>query len=388
MEGAWRYTQNTRRMDSARGGGICRRFINGSCRFGSRCNYRHEWPVIPPSRICRYFQKGGCWYGERCRYLHVLQPVADPAVAGRRGSVPTFSSSSSVAYAPPDRRGSEPALLQADVMSRQQCSRSFVVNVSDPQHNTGRLAAGIVEEQSQDTDSDLTASLESIQNSEVAQACACDGRNKQTSSNETTENGAAAAAASTTQGRVEEMEAFLRSKNVTCGICMDKVYEKTDPRNRVFGILPNCNHSFCLQCIMTWRKTKDLGPDVVKSCPQCRVRSAFYVPNKYWVEGQAKERVIAAFKEKFGKKSCSYYTRFRCCPFKTECLYRHDKDARHRSFPYPTEDEDDYDGVDLLNLFIAMTLLSGEEDEEDYYYYNDDDDDFDFPFYLTEEYGF
>lgn len=47
---------------------------------------------------------------------------------------------------------------------------------------------------------------------------------------------------------------------------------------------------------------------------------------------------------------------------------------------YPTEDEDEYDGVDLLNLFIAMTLLGGDED--------DDDDDFDFPFYLTEEYGF
>lgn len=154
---------------------------------------------------------------------------------------------------------------------------------------------------------------------------------QETSSNETTEDGAAAAAASGTQGTIEEMEAFLQSKNVTCGICMDKVYEKTDPRNHVFGILPNCNHSFCLQCIMTWRKTKDLGPDVVKwvsvifkhltahddtwgkdltwhqclmifflrSCPQCRVRSAFYVPNKHWVEGQAKESVIAAFKEKF-----------------------------------------------------------------------------------------
>ncbi|XP_070767066.1 makorin, ring finger protein, 4 [Enoplosus armatus] len=394
MEGAWQHTQNTRRMDSARSGSICRRFINGSCRFGPRCNYRHEWPGIQPAQICRYFQKGGCWYGERCRYLHVLQPEVDAAVAGRRGSMPTVSSSS-VAYAPPDRRGSEPALLQAEVMSRQGCSSNSssserAVNVSNPQQNIGHLAADIAEEQSQGTGTHLTASWESVQESEVVQACACEGRNEQeTSSYETTEDGggggaaaaaaAAAAAVSSPQGRVEEMEAFLlQSKNVTCGICMDKVYEKTDPRNHVFGILPNCNHSFCLQCIMTWRKTKDLGPDVVKTCPQCRVRSAFYVPNKYWVEGQAKERVIAAFKEKFSKKSCSYYSRYRCCPFKTECLYRHDKHARHRSFPYPTEDEDDYDGVDLLNLFIAMTLLGGD----------DDDDDFDFPFYLSEEYGF
>lgn len=354
--------------------------MNGSCRFGSRCNYRHEWPVIPSAQICRYFQKGGCWYGERCRYLHVLQPPqADAAVAVRRGSVPAVSSSS-VAYTPPDRRGSEPDLLQAEVTPGWECSTPrLMVAIENPQHNTGRLAADIAEEQSQDdTDTPHTASWDSVQSSEVAQAC--DGRNEQeTSSNETTEDGAAAAASSTGENTVE-MEAILQSRNVTCGICMDKVYEKADPRNHVFGILPNCNHSFCLQCIMTWRKTKDLGPDVVKSCPQCRVRSAFYVPNKHWVEGQAKEDVIAAFKEKFSKKRCSYYTRWRCCPFKTECLYRHDKHEQHSSFPYYTEDEE-YDGVDLINLFIAMSLLGDDED-------SDDDDDFGFPFYLSEEYGF
>lgn len=32
------------------------------------------------------------------------------------------------------------------------------------------------------------------------------------------------------------------------------------------------------------------------------------------------------------KKSCSYYARYRCCPFKSECLYRHDKREHHRSF--------------------------------------------------------
>lgn len=90
---------------------------------------------------------------------------------------------------------------------------------------------------------------------------------KEMSSSETTDEGAAAAAAaaaSSTQGKVDKMEAIRQSKNVTCGICMDKVYEKLDPKNHVFGILPNCNHSFCLQCIMTWRKTKDFGLDVVK----------------------------------------------------------------------------------------------------------------------------
>lgn len=53
-------------------------------------------------------------------------------------------------------------------------------------------------------------------------------------------------------------------QTVNCGICMDNVYEKRPPRDNVFGILPNCNHSFCKQCITTWRKMRDYGPDVVK----------------------------------------------------------------------------------------------------------------------------
>ncbi|XP_030590365.1 makorin, ring finger protein, 4 isoform X2 [Archocentrus centrarchus] len=334
---------------------IRRRFINGSCRFGSRCNYLHEWPVIPSSQICRYYQKGGCWYGERCRFFHVLQPEADTAVAGRRASVPTVSSSS-VAHMPPDRRGSEPALLQAEVTSRQECSRSELLDdVSNPQRNTGHLPANIVEEQSEETGSELARS------SEVAEAGACDGRNEEISPPETPEDGAAA---SGSQGK-EETESFLRSKDVTCGICMEKVYEKTDLKSQVFGILPNCNHSFCLHCIMTWRKTKDLSLDVIKRCPQCRVRSAFYVPHKYWVEGQAKEDLIAEFKEKFSKKCCGYYTRYRCCPFKTDCLYRHDKTPHGASFLPCEEDdyEDDDDGVDLLRFFIAMTLHGDGEDD-------------------------
>lgn len=50
---------------------------------------------------------------------------------------------------------------------------------------------------------------------------------------------------------------------------------------------------------------------------------------------------------------------------------------------YHTEDEDDCAGVDLLNFFIAMTLLGGDDDDDD-----DDDDNLDFPFSLSGDYGF
>uniref|UniRef100_A0A3P8URJ0 RING-type E3 ubiquitin transferase n=1 Tax=Cynoglossus semilaevis TaxID=244447 RepID=A0A3P8URJ0_CYNSE len=331
-------------MDTGRSGVVCRRFMNGSCRYGSRCIYSHVLPVLPSAQICRYYQKGGCWFRERCRFLHVLESDVNEAAASRRGSVPVVSSSSAsyAANAQPVRRGSEPTL---PITVRQEWSRGGISAITCPTW--------------------LTLFLCVLQNS---------------SDKAPDEGAAAAAAASGTQVKGEETSSFLQSKDVTCGICMDKVYEKMNPGDKVFGILPNCNHSFCLQCIMTWRKTKEFGPDVVKSCPQCRVRSPFYVPHRQWVEGQEKESLIAAFKEKCSKKNCGYYARYRCCPFKTECLYRHNP-SHHRSFRYPIEDDEDYDGIDLLNFFIAMTLLSGDDDDEDF-------EDYEFPFDLDEEYEY
>ncbi|XP_014864940.1 PREDICTED: probable E3 ubiquitin-protein ligase makorin-1 isoform X1 [Poecilia mexicana] len=352
-------------MDSVRSGNICRRFINGSCRFGRRCKYRHEFTPIPASQICRYFQKGGCWYGERCRFFHVLLPQVGPVFPGRRGSVPVASPSGMPHYS--ERRGSEPTLWRVNLSSRQRCSGSqSAIYPFNLQQETGHLPEYVLEELSQEN------YLESAPSSDIAQASAWEGRyERRASKSEMYEDGASAAY----NEKSEETLAFLQSKNVVCGICMDKVYEKENQRDRVFGILPNCNHPFCLDCIATWRKTKDIGLDVVRACPQCRVRSAFYVPNKYWVEGQEKENVIGAFKKKFGKKRCCFYDRYGCCPFKKECLYRHVADSNSPVFSYLSEEEDD-GFTDLLGFFISMSLLGGEEADEELL------------FCLTEDYGF
>lgn len=53
-------------------------------------------------------------------------------------------------------------------------------------------------------------------------------------------------------------------ENVTCGICMDNVYAKSQPKDSRFGILPKCIHSFCEQCILTWRHMAEYSPGVVK----------------------------------------------------------------------------------------------------------------------------
>lgn len=65
-------------------------------------------------------------------------------------------------------------------------------------------------------------------------------------------SGAAAAAV------VEDCE------DMVCGICMDKISEKTLPEERLFGILPNCTHAYCVGCIRKWRKSRDFQNAVIK----------------------------------------------------------------------------------------------------------------------------
>ncbi|KAF7695329.1 hypothetical protein HF521_007052 [Silurus meridionalis] len=163
--------------------------------------------------------------------------------------------------------------------------------------------------------------------------------------------------------------AYNESKDVVCGICMDKVYEKATARERRFGILPNCSHAFCLGCIMTWRKTKDFQEEVIKACPQCRVRSSFYIPSKYWVcEGEAKEALIASFKEKSSKIKCNFFLRHGCCPFALECIYSHELPPGHQPqgrFRQKNALEmlEDMDNEEqrLLGYLIALALLDDDE---------------------------
>uniref|UniRef100_A0A2I3FSI9 RING-type E3 ubiquitin transferase n=1 Tax=Nomascus leucogenys TaxID=61853 RepID=A0A2I3FSI9_NOMLE len=61
------------------------------------------------------------------------------------------------------------------------------------------------------------------------------------------------------EAREKDMELSLavqRSKDLVFGICMEVVYEKANPSECRFGILSNCNHTYCLKCIRKWRSAK------------------------------------------------------------------------------------------------------------------------------------
>uniref|UniRef100_W5KJX6 RING-type E3 ubiquitin transferase n=1 Tax=Astyanax mexicanus TaxID=7994 RepID=W5KJX6_ASTMX len=369
-------------------GQICRQFMNGSCRYGQHCYYLHEWPAVPSAQVCRYFQKGGCWFGDNCRYLHIPH-TASEASGGRRGSAPALHSSTFSGHTSAARRGSEPFVLAAhgERSSFRRGSEPLITSFLGHQQNLQHPAAHIAEEEEEAAASAEAGPARPLQvegrqpagsdgagpshshssNSLGAMSNAASVESQETSLQDRLEIGATASAGQ------ERTEAYHRSKEVVCGICMDKVYEKATEGERRFGILPNCSHSFCLGCIMKWRKTKEFQEDVIKACPQCRVKSSFYIPSKYWVcEGEPKAALIASFKEKSSKVKCNFFMRHGCCPFATECIFSHELPPGHRPQRRPSRPKNVAESLDprILSYFIALTLL--------------DDEDFDFFFFLDD----
>ncbi|TKR88797.1 hypothetical protein L596_012984 [Steinernema carpocapsae] len=123
---------------------------------------------------------------------------------------------------------------------------------------------------------------------------------------------------------MEEAFAHARTSEKTCGICLENVWEK----NKRFGILQNCSHCFCLECIRQWRKSRE-GSEVMttRSCPECRTHSDFIIPCCYWVEDRGeKEHLIGVYQANTKQKRCKYFQSGNrdSCKFGNKCFYRHE----------------------------------------------------------------
>lgn len=110
----------------------------------------------------------------------------------------------------------------------------------------------------------------------------------------------------------------------TCGVCMDVVLSKQPASKRLFAILPNCNHCFCVECIRTWRKQSHVFANgVTKGCPVCRTVSLYYVPSDRWIEDQAeKHTVCLSHKRVMAEIPCKYFFGSGCV-FGPKCFYKH-----------------------------------------------------------------
>lgn len=112
-----------------------------------------------------------------------------------------------------------------------------------------------------------------------------------------------------------------QSCDKSCGICYDVIMEKKLPFQRRFGILPNCSHVFCLECIRQWREQNQFDSGMSRACPICRTRSHFVCPSTYWVD--TKEEKDKLIQQSLNATPCEYIKTGRTCPFHGKCFYKH-----------------------------------------------------------------
>ncbi|KAM9320207.1 putative E3 ubiquitin-protein ligase makorin-1 [Gastrophryne carolinensis] len=334
----------------------CRAFLRGICRWGSNCHFSHDKKSVP---LCRHFQNGFCGYGNKCSFQHIPTSCEPPDAprwsAGRRVSEPCIVPH--ISAPPMGRRGSEPLVSPAQMPILETRRKSFQAPIEN-----WALAAEFVPR-----NAGLVRSVSSpVLVDEREKTEIHDGAKHQTS-------------LKILHSKMEDSEdQYERSRDVVCGICMDKVYDKQIAEERVFGILPNCSHAYCVGCIKRWRKTRDFQNEVIKGCPQCRVKSNYFIPNKYWIGDSAEKlKLIESFKAKTGKIRCRFFLQSNGrCPFKSECIYRHDlphghqrrrrRDQRRSSASALSyshlvgiyeEDFSEEEDIDLLHCALALALI-------------------------------
>ncbi|XP_063845141.1 E3 ubiquitin-protein ligase makorin-2-like [Scylla paramamosain] len=202
------------------------------------------------------------------------------------------------------------------------------------------------------------------------------------------------------EAEMEHSFAVARSKDKVCGICMDTVMERPLASQRRFGILPNCAHCFCLNCIRKWRQSKQFENKIIRSCPECRTQSDFVIPSRYWVDDKDKEekdKLLLSYQQALSDKPCKYFKQGEGqCPFGNKCFYLHalpdgtKKDVgpprRRRRFNADGELQQHLDNMALWDFVLErehrLELLRGSiqtlllelelEDLADEFYFADD----------------
>jgi len=111
------------------------------------------------------------------------------------------------------------------------------------------------------------------------------------------------------------------SASINCGICLENVSQS----GRRFGLLPSCNHAFCLRCIREWRGSLVQRKENVRCCPVCRAESYFVVPcDRFVLNPDRKKILVQKYKDHIGKIPCIHFNRAKgVCPFGSSCFYAH-----------------------------------------------------------------
>ncbi|XP_055427603.1 probable E3 ubiquitin-protein ligase makorin-1 isoform X3 [Bubalus kerabau] len=327
------------------------------------------------SQVCRYFQRGFCFHGEGCSYQHLPSPRhlqwgrrrSEPHVTlpgprlglTRRGSEPSYLPSVAVSWgcigANPDMELGPEGLFGKVEDAGGSSRETLSLPSADGDHHYF-----LKPPPQSDPVREFLAPFQSF-DLEVRQVVEEDGgRTPCWTSGMPRPAGGGPCGPGAVFGRVQD------SQDVMCGICMDKVWDKPEEAERLFGILPNCSHAHCLGCLHAWRKSRgDFPPGVIKACPQCRVHSSYIIPCRFWVsQGPEKEQLIRNFKARTSQIQCRFFMRGNGrCPFKSDCIYLHQLPDEASSFD-PLWPE----SMQLASVVGTPVFLGGTEPDEEVFF--------------------
>ncbi|CAF1418273.1 unnamed protein product [Adineta ricciae] len=358
---------------------LCRYFLSNQCRYGDKCFYSHDRSNNQSNNACRYYLRGKCMYGDRCRYDHVrpkpqlaLRSI-DPISELFDGQSQSFCETNNEVLYQPSNSNEEQQSNEAP---------NFTISTFCPYAEKNGLCEA----------------LDAGRFCPYLHGDACDFCNlpvlDPTDDKQREEH--RLECLKKHEAECEEAFAIQRSQEKKCGICLEKVWDRDGDKR--FGLLENCDHIFCLECIRKWRSSSNYEHKVVKACPECRTKSDFVTPTKYWPENdQAKNNAIQAYKENLQKIHCKFFKRGDgVCPFGSKCFYLHvDKRGQYVQLGPPRRrrrmnTQGEFESLsDILMVSIFSSMDVGRFFDELDYLFNDDDDDDDdmesYGSYLTNE---
>ncbi|XP_010558901.1 PREDICTED: E3 ubiquitin-protein ligase makorin-like, partial [Tarenaya hassleriana] len=306
---------------------LCKFFIQGACLKGEHCEYSHDLNGSARN-ICSFYQKGICSYGSRCRYEHV-------------NASQSLSSSSSAWNIPrrPLSSDSEP-VARSSQLGPASAEHSSLFTPTEPAWNLQNgvdcgwekedASAPRIDVQPRDRPICSFAAAGDCQRGDRCphihgDLCPTCGKNclhpfRPEEREEHTKE---------CEKKQKHVEALKHSQDIECSVCLDRVLSKPTPAERKFGLLTECDHPFCIQCIRNWRSSAPVsGMDVnntLRACPICRKRSYFVVPSVVWYSTpEEKNEIINTYKAKLRSIDCKHFNFGNgTCPFGTSCFYKH-----------------------------------------------------------------
>ncbi|CAJ1958823.1 unnamed protein product [Sphenostylis stenocarpa] len=301
---------------------VCKFYARGACLKGDRCDFVHERKDGVTCNICSYYQKGLCAYGSRCRYKHVKASEASSSANGRHSPVSDSVVNHTPSWVPKAVKSS----------SSDKCARSSQYkNLVSPGNDVGQSST------SSAAPSELLFCSFAASNCPRGNKCSLVHGNRcfycRKFCLHPTDREEREIHLATCEKKEKYLQALKVSQDVECNVCLELVLSKPKPSDCKFGLLPECDHAFCLSCIRNWRNSaptsemdiSDNGTaNTVRTCPVCRKLSYFVIPSGIWYSTkEEKQEIIDNYKANCKLIDCKHFDYGNGnCPFGASCFYK------------------------------------------------------------------